>query len=154
MVAKERTLPSNLVTSALGLQRKDRRRESEAMELIDLFGLTEYRDVPLGAFSTGTRRIAEFACDLALEPKVLLLDEPSAGIAQAETEALAESLEQIRDTFGITIVVIEHDMPLLVQLCDRMIALEAGEIIATGTPAEVQRNDRVVESYLGAGATV
>jgi len=150
MLAKERTIPSNLLSSSLGLKKADRRREREALELIELFGLTSYKDVPLGSFSTGTRRIAEFACDLALEPKVLLLDEPSAGIAQAETAALARTLEMIRDTFAITIVVIEHDMPLLMQICDRMIALEAGQVIAEGTPEEVQRDPRVVDSYIGA----
>ena len=78
-----------------------------------------------------------------------MLDEPSAGIAQAETEALGAAIMSIRDSFDITIVVIEHDMPLLTSICERMIALEVGAIIAEGTPHEIQRHEAVVRSYLG-----
>ena len=90
---------------------------------------------------------------MTLQPRLLLLDEPSAGIAQAETEALGQVIEQIRDAYGITFVVIEHDMPLLSSICDRMIAMELGAVIAEGTPAEVQAHEAVVRSYLGTDST-
>jgi ABC-type branched-subunit amino acid transport system ATPase component len=86
---------------------------------------------------------------VALEPRVILLDEPSAGIAQSETEELGRVLSAIRDAYGVTFVVIEHDMPLLTSICDRMVAMEVGRVIATGTPAEVQSHPAVVASYLG-----
>jgi len=126
--------------------------EQRADEALRLFGLGDLADQPVSALSTGTRRIVELAANVALRPRLLLLDEPSAGIAQAETEVLGTVIEQIRDAYGITFVVIEHDMPMLASICDRMIALEVGSIIAEGTPAEVQANDAVVRSYLGSDA--
>ncbi len=122
---------------------------SETDQSLELFGLTGLANQAVGSLSTGTRRIVELAANVALRPKLLLLDEPSAGIAQAETEVLGRVIEQIRDTYGITFVVIEHDMPMLVSICDRLIALEVGSIIATGTPVEVQNNEAVIRSYLG-----
>lgn len=100
---------------------------------------------------TGTRRLVELACTVALEPELILLDEPSAGVAQAETEQLGQVLAAIRATYGVTFVVIEHDIPLLTDICDRMVALEVGRVIASGTPHEVQASPAVVESYLGSG---
>ena len=127
----------------------ERRIEAEARQGLVAFGLQEVADQPISTLSTGTRRIVELAANVALRPRLLLLDEPSAGLAQAETEALAEVIAGLREAHGITLVVIEHDMPLLASVCNRMIALEVGEVIAEGTPAEVQAHPAVVRSYLG-----
>ena len=152
MVARERARPSGVLESVFGLGRADRDREASARRVIELFGLTRYTDAPIGVLPTGTRRLVELACTVALEPTLILLDEPSAGIAQAETEELGRVLEGIRDTYAVTFVIIEHDMPLLTSICDRMVALEVGTVIATGTPHEVQNHPAVVSSYLGANA--
>jgi branched-chain amino acid transport system ATP-binding protein len=123
------------------------RARSEA--LIELLGLVDHRDKLASEISTGTRRIVELACLLAEDPVLLLLDEPSAGVAQKETEALGPLLRRIRDVTGAAMVVIEHDMPLLSGLCDRLVALELGAVIAEGRPAEVLADEAVVASYLG-----
>ena len=149
MVARERARRSNVLESSLGLQAGERAREADAAAIIELFGLGEFSAMPVRVLPTGTRRLVELACTVALEPRVILLDEPSAGIAQSETEELGRVLEAIRDAYGITFVVIEHDMPLLTGICDRMVAMEVGRVIAVGTPSEVQADPAVVASYLG-----
>jgi len=93
--------------------------------------------------------MAELACVLALEPEIVLLDEPSSGIAQRETEALGPVLQDVRDELGATLILIEHDMPLIMGISDRIYALANGNILAEGTPEEVQADPEVVESYLG-----
>jgi ABC-type branched-subunit amino acid transport system ATPase component len=118
-------------------------------ELIELMGLDAFREKLTGELSTGSRRIVDLACILAQEPKVLMLDEPSGGVAQKETEALGPLLLRVRDHTGCSVLVIEHDMPLLRSICDRMVALELGGVIANGTPDEVLEHPRVIESYLG-----
>jgi branched-chain amino acid transport system ATP-binding protein len=118
-------------------------------ELIELMGLSAFHEKLTGELSTGTRRIVDLACVLAQEPRVLMLDEPSGGVAQRETEALGPLLLRVRDFTGCSILVIEHDMPLLSSICDRMIALELGAVIAEGTPKEVLEHPQVIESYLG-----
>jgi ABC-type branched-subunit amino acid transport system ATPase component/ABC-type branched-subunit amino acid transport system permease subunit len=152
-VALERHLASkDLVAAALRLPASTlseavvRRRVGE---LVELLGLSRYASSPIGDLSTGTRRIVELACVLAQDPAVVLLDEPTAGVAQKETEALPALLRQVRADTGCTMVVIDHDMPLLTSLCDRLVALELGQVIATGPPSEVLENQRVIESYLG-----
>lgn len=152
MIAKERSIPSGMLEAALGSGRRDRRREADARNIIDLFGLSAYASAPIAVLPTGTRRLVELACTVALEPELILLDEPSAGVAQAETEQLGQVLAAIRATYGVTFVVIEHDIPLLTDICDRMVALEVGRVIASGTPHEVQASPAVVESYLGSDA--
>ncbi|HEX4979948.1 MAG TPA: ATP-binding cassette domain-containing protein [Acidimicrobiales bacterium] len=120
--------------------------------LLDLFGLTRYREMFAGDLSTGTRRVMEIASLVAQQPFVLLLDEPGAGIAQRDAEALGPLLQRVRDRLGCSIVIIEHDVPLLVATCDRLIAMETGRVIATGAPHEVINDPLVVSSYLGADA--
>ena len=136
----------------LGGSRAERAIEDQADDTLAAFGLAAVGDQPAGLLSTGTRRLVELAANVALRPRLLLMDEPSAGIAQAETEALGEVIVRIREAYGITLVVIEHDMPLLASVCDRMIALEVGRVIAVGSPAEVQADPAVVRSYLGGSA--
>ncbi len=122
-------------------------------ELIELMGLGAYRQKLTGELSTGTRRIVDLACILAQDPRVLLLDEPSAGVAQKETEALGPLLRRIRERTGCAILIIEHDMPLVSGLCDRLVALELGGVIAEGPPAEVLAHPGVIASYLGTEET-
>jgi branched-chain amino acid transport system ATP-binding protein len=118
-------------------------------ELIDLLALGAYRDKFVRELSTGTRRVVDLACMLAQGPAVVLLDEPSSGIAQREAEALAPMLRRVRDQLRASLLVIEHDLPLLGSISDRMIALDLGRIVAEGTPAEVVEHRAVVASYLG-----
>ncbi|MBA3303749.1 MAG: ABC transporter, partial [Acidimicrobiia bacterium] len=99
--------------------------------------------------STGTRRVVDLACLLAHEPDVVLLDEPAAGIAQREVEALAPLLRRLRDEAGASLVVIEHDVPLVEAVADRIIALDQGRVLADGPPGEVLAHPDVVASYLG-----
>jgi len=112
-------------------------------------GLGAYRDKFVHELSTGTRRIVDLACVLAHSPAVLLLDEPSSGIAQREAEALGSVLLQVRDRLGASLLVIEHDLPLLASVAERIIALDLGEVIAEGPPDEVVHHPAVVASYLG-----
>jgi branched-chain amino acid transport system ATP-binding protein len=155
-VARERHLLNHgIVAAALG-QPVSRDSEDDVEEkvdlLIDLMGLGAFREKLTGELSTGTRRIVELAGLLASDPKVIVLDEPSGGVAQKESEALGPLLKRVQAVTGASILVIEHDMPLLSGLCDRMVALELGAVIAEGTPAEVLDHPRVIESYLGTDA--
>ena len=122
-------------------------------EILELLNLAEHRQKLTAELSTGMRRIVELACLLAADPVVLLLDEPSAGVAQRDAEALAPLLMRIRDETGAALVVIEHDMSLLRSMCDEMVALELGSVIARGTPAEVLADERVISGYLGTDAS-
>jgi branched-chain amino acid transport system ATP-binding protein len=126
----------------------------EVDELIELMNLKAYADKFVGELSTGTRRVVDLACTLAHRPSVLLLDEPSSGIAQRETEALGPVLLDIRDKTGAALIVIEHDMPLICGVSDELIALELGTVIARGQPNEVINDARVIEGYLGGSEEV
>lgn len=125
---------------------------ARASTLLSMLGLGRYAHTPTSALSTGTRRIVELACLLAEDPVLMMLDEPSAGVAQRETEALGPLLHRIRVHTGAAMLVIEHDMPLLTGLCDRLVAMELGSVVTTGAPAEVLDHPAVVASYLGTDA--
>ncbi|MCU1361492.1 MAG: ABC-type branched-chain amino acid transport system, ATPase component [Ilumatobacteraceae bacterium] len=121
-------------------------------ELIELMHLGQFRLSFVRELSTGTRRVVDLACQVAHRPTVILLDEPSSGIAQREVEALSPLLLRLRDEMGAALVVIEHDMPLISSISDRLIALDQGRVISTGPPAEVLLHPAVVQSYLGTDA--
>jgi ABC-type branched-subunit amino acid transport system ATPase component/branched-subunit amino acid ABC-type transport system permease component len=127
----------------------ERQVRREARQLAERFGLGPWADVQTSQLSTGTRRICDLAAQVATRPKLLLLDEPTAGVAQREAEAFGPLVSDIRDELDCAILIVEHDMPLLMSLCDRMYALEAGAVIAEGTPEEIRHDPRVVASYLG-----
>jgi ABC-type branched-subunit amino acid transport system ATPase component len=154
--ACHRRMAGGAVTGMLaGMVRtaKSVRAEAEvdrrARAIIDRLGLGDYAPKMCSELSYGTLRLTELATILAMEPELVLLDEPSSGIAQRETEALGPLLLEMRQELGATFLLIEHDMPLIMGVSDRIVALAAGHVLAEGTPAEVQANDDVVEAYLG-----
>jgi ABC-type branched-subunit amino acid transport system ATPase component len=127
----------------------ERRSAAQAAEILERFGLTTWADAPASELSTGTRRICELAAQVASGPKVLLLDEPTAGVAQREAEEFGPMLRRLRDELDCSVLIVEHDMPLLMGVCDRIYALSAGSVVAEGTPAEIRNNPTVIATYLG-----
>jgi len=123
--------------------------DQQVDELVTRFGLDAYHEAFVRELSTGTRRIVELACVFARRPTVLLLDEPSAGLAQAETNALAPLLRSMRDDLGTAVVVIEHDVGLLRAVADRLIVLDLGRVIADGPPEDTLADPLVAAAYLG-----
>ncbi len=148
-VAQEGSQPVRMLPAMLGLGRAEKARYARAHDMVELLGLGSLARRPVGELSTGTRRMVELAASLALDPEVLLLDEPAGGIAQSEGEVLIELFNAVRSELGTTLVVIEHDLPLLFRLADRLVAMELGAVIAEGSPAEVRNHPDVVRSYLG-----
>jgi len=151
-LALEARHPSSFWSTALFLPastRLERRRRLEAAELIDFLGLGRYADRFVAELSTGTRRIVELASVLAVAPRVICLDEPTAGVAQREAEAFGPLIKRIQAELDATLIVVEHDLPLILAISDRVYCLEAGLVIATGDPDEVRANPLVVASYLG-----
>jgi ABC-type branched-subunit amino acid transport system permease subunit/ABC-type branched-subunit amino acid transport system ATPase component len=152
MVALEARERSWLVPSLTALPPSvpaERRKRAEARELVDFLGLGRYGDHFVSNLSTGTRRIVELGCLLATDARVLLLDEPTGGVAQRETEAFGPLIVRIQRELDAALLVIEHDMPLVMSISDRIYCLETGEVIAEGTPHEVRENPLVISSYLG-----
>jgi ABC-type branched-subunit amino acid transport system ATPase component/ABC-type branched-subunit amino acid transport system permease subunit len=151
-VALESRQHSEFIPSLLSLppsRRAERRKESESTEIIAFLGLGRYADSPIATLSTGTRRIVELSCLIAQDAKLLLLDEPTAGIAQREVEAFAPLVVRISRELGATVLIIEHDLPLVSAISDRMYCMSLGTMIAEGTPEQVSHDPAVIAAYLG-----
>ena len=141
--------PVSTMVWAPWVSRREKKVAGRVEEIIDLMGLGAFHDKFISELSTGSRRVVDLACVMAHEPTVLLLDEPSSGMAQKETEAMGPLLLRVKDATGCTMLLVEHDMPLVTSVSDELIALETGRVIVQGTPKEVTNDPRVVEAYLG-----
>lgn len=149
MAARHRV---GFVSSALAapwVRHVERQTRAEARDLLEQLNLGPWATSLTSELSTGTRRICDLAAQLAAKPKLLLLDEPTAGVAQRECEVFPPLLRRIREELDCSILVVEHDMPLLMGLCDRVYAMESGRVIAEGTPDEVRSDPAVISGYLG-----
>ncbi len=135
-----------------GFKKAEREANEKAMELLKFMGLGEVANVPAGSLPYGIQRRLEIVRALATKPAVLLLDEPAAGMNPSETAELMEQIRRIRDTFQIAIILIEHDMNLVMGVCETIAVVNYGKIIAKGTPDQIQNNPAVIEAYLGHSA--
>jgi ABC-type branched-subunit amino acid transport system ATPase component len=154
-VAVETRAHARFVSVVLSLpraRRAERSKQAHAEEILHFLGLGAFGDRFVSELSTGMRRIVEFACLLASDAKLLCLDEPTAGVAQREAEAFGPLLLQVRKELGASMLVIEHDMPLVMSISDRIYCLEAGSVISEGSPEQVRADPLVIASYLGTDA--
>ncbi len=152
LVAHEARGRTGVLSTALALPRARRRTRhdrSDVADLVEMLGLVHWQDHHIGDLSTGTRRVVELAGLLALDAKVLCLDEPTAGLAQRETEAFGPLIVTVQRELNASVLLIEHDMPLIMGISNHVYCLEAGSVIAEGTPEDVRDNPRVIASYLG-----
>jgi len=152
MIARHIHTKSGLLAGILGLPpavREETQTEQAAMELLDLIHLGDRAQQKARNFSYGDQRRLEIARALALKPRVLLLDEPAAGMNEREKHQLSDSIRRLRSQFNLTILLIEHHVPLVMGLCDRIAVLDFGQLIALGDPAQVKSDPAVIEAYLG-----
>ena len=150
LIAKHLRRSSNMFTAMFRLNaREEGRQRAEVLELLRVVGLEDVKDELATSLPYGKQRRLEIARALATDPKLLLLDEPAAGMNPQETLELADFIKEIRDHFHKTILLIEHHMDLVMGIADRIYVLDFGKLIAKGTPEEIQNNERVIDAYLG-----
>ena len=130
-------------------RRQEKEAHEKALQLLSIFDMQDMANYRAGSLPYGAQRRLEIVRALATEPKLLLLDEPAAGMNPSETAELMNNIRKIRDTFGIAIILIEHDMSLVMNVCEDIAVLNFGRVIAKGTPKEIQSNPAVIEAYLG-----
>lgn len=139
----------NVLLSDFRFLKEERELDDKALEYLKIFGLEGDKNMIASSLPYGNQRKLEIARALASNPKILLLDEPAAGMNPNEVLDLVELIKMIREKFNLTIILIEHQMSLVMSICERIQVLDSGELIAEGTPLEIQNNQRVIEAYLG-----
>lgn len=150
LIAKHMRAKQNVFSAIFRLNhREEERMRREAEELLKMQGLWTYKDDIASSLPYGLQRRLEIARALATQPKLLLLDEPAAGMNPQETEDLTAFIQKIRDEYHLTIFMIEHHMDLVMEISDHIYVLDFGRLIAKGTPEEIQSNEKVIEAYLG-----
>ena len=137
------------MTHMFGYRRAEKQANERALELLDFFGMADLAKAQAGSLPYGAQRRLEIVRALATNPSIVLLDEPAAGMNPSETAELMENIVKIRDTFQIAILLIEHDMNLVMGICEGICVLNYGKVIAKGSPAEIKANPQVIEAYLG-----
>lgn len=151
-VGLHNSMKENLLAAlshTFGYRGEEKRANDRALELLDFFGMSDLADAQAGSLPYGAQRRLEIVRALATRPAILLLDEPAAGMNPHETEELMENIIRIRDTFGIAVMLIEHDMRLVMNICEGICVLDHGKVIAKGTPDDIQNNEAVITAYLG-----
>lgn len=150
LIAKHMHAKANVFSATLGLNHKEEKKmREETMEMLKILGLEQVKDEISSSLPYGQQRHLEIARALATNPKLLLLDEPAAGMNEQETDELTAFIFDIRKKFGLTILMIEHHMDLVMEISDRIYVLDFGKLIASGKPEEIQNNQRVIDAYLG-----
>lgn len=150
LIAKHMRAKQNVFSATLRFNHKEEERmRAETMALLEEQNLAHLKDEIASSLPYGLQRRLEIARALATEPKLLLLDEPAAGMNPQETQELTDFIKEIRDSYHLTVFMIEHHMDLVMQISDRIYVLDFGKLIANGTPEEIQNNERVIEAYLG-----
>lgn len=150
LIAKHMRKSSNLFSATFrGNRKEEAAQRAEVERLLEIVGLSDVKDEPATSLPYGKQRRLEIARALATEPRLLLLDEPAAGMNPQETLELTQFIARIREEFHMTILLIEHHMDLVMDISDRIYVLDFGKLIASGVPAEIQNNERVIDAYLG-----